>query len=87
MDYGLWNLHGGFWASNNPNSGDSVSRSLYSTVGAGSTGYFHGCAGEERAWDFLLADLPFFSVLLRSGMHLASNLYVSCMLLFFCTYT
>ncbi|XP_021923426.1 zinc finger protein 235-like isoform X2 [Zootermopsis nevadensis] len=44
MDYGLWNLHGGFWASNNPNSGDSVSRSLYSTVSAGSTGYFHGCA-------------------------------------------
>ena len=27
-DYGLWNSHGGFWASDNPCSGDGVSRSL-----------------------------------------------------------
>ncbi|XP_023727059.1 zinc finger and BTB domain-containing protein 47 isoform X2 [Cryptotermes secundus] len=43
MDYGLWNLHGGFWASNNPCSGDSVSRPLYTTVSAGSSGPFHAC--------------------------------------------
>ncbi|XP_069691935.1 zinc finger protein 235-like [Periplaneta americana] len=44
MDYGLWNLHGGFWASNAACGADSVTRTLYNTVTAGSSGPFHGCA-------------------------------------------
>jgi hypothetical protein len=55
MDYGLWNLHGGFWASSNPCGGDSVSRSLYTTVSTGSSGPFHGCAGEESALILLVS--------------------------------
>jgi len=66
MDYGLWNLHGGFWASNNPCSGDSVSRSLYTTVSAGTSGHFHGCAGEEGEFFMMQSKC---SVSPKCGMH------------------
>nr|CAD7432063.1 unnamed protein product [Timema monikensis] len=46
MEYGLWNLHGGFWAGNNPCGTDGVSRSIYNSVNPTlSATQFQSCAG------------------------------------------
>ncbi|CAG2055772.1 unnamed protein product [Timema podura] len=45
MEYGLWNLHGGFWAGNNPCGTDGVSRSIYNSVNPTlSAPQFQSCA-------------------------------------------